>query len=346
MEGAELVVLAVVFAVSAALVALVRLAAPKLGLIDVPNARSSHVRPTPRGGGIGIVVAILAWFAWAWGAGKLDPTFAVGVGGGGFVVATVGLLDDRIGLRNSVRIVLWLVAAAWASAWTGGLTVLDIGFASWPLGWIGAVISTLGLVWFLNICNFMDGIDGMAGSATIIAGVVGCLLLVDADLGELAGVMAALAAASAGFLIWNLPPARVFLGDVGSGFVGFLFGAVVVASSSSGRLPLPLWGIVFVVYLADANFTMLRKAARREAWWLAHRTYGYQLLAIAWGSHGRVTSLYVVGEVAFGALAIAAQARPAYALDAFLFALLVAGMCRVWIDRRYHPPRHSQQYLG
>ena len=198
--------------------------------------------------------------------GVLDDDVAAAFIGGGGLVALVGWLDDRRGVHAAVRAVVHCVAAGWAVYLVGGLPSYSTGTEHVHLGAIGGLLAVLGIVWATNLYNFMDGIDGIAGGQALCAGVFGGALLLLSGSAGLASVAFLVAAATAGFLAWNWAPAKIFMGDVGSGFLGFTFGALAVASENDGGVPLLLWVLLLGVFVVDATVTLLRRTlARRGA---------------------------------------------------------------------------------
>jgi Fuc2NAc and GlcNAc transferase len=260
------------------------------GLLDVPNERSSHSATTPRGGGVAIVVActlallLLRWID-AMGTGLL-----VALVGGGSGVAVVGFLDDQYRLRAGIRLAVHIVAALWALKCLGGLPPVQIGHQLVDLGWGGQGLALVGIVWVLNLFNFMDGIDGIAASEAVFIAVSGALLgLVYAPASGVAAAGLAVGAASVGFLLWNWPPATIFMGDVGSGYLGYLIAVLALAATRINPAAVWIWLILGGVFFVDATVTVVRRALRRERLHQAHRGHAYQRLAQRWGSHRRVT---------------------------------------------------------
>lgn len=281
-----------VAALSVALTGFVRLYALKTQLIDQPNDRSSHSRPTPRGGGVSIVLAsmlgaaILSWL------GFIEHRLLAALLVGGAMVAGVGFVDDRKGVRPLVRLLVHFLAAATAVALIGGTPTLELGHLHFEFGLAGSVLAVVCLVWMINLFNFMDGIDGIAASeAVFVTFSAAALMLLLQGSGGPAAMSLVVGAASAGFLVWNWPPARIFLGDVGSGYLGYAIGLIALAAAKQGELqPIPsllLGGVFFV----DATLTLVLRLARGERAHQAHRTHAYQWLAAHWASHLRVTLL-------------------------------------------------------
>ena len=284
--------IAVLVACSALLTGLVRAYALRRALLDHPGSRSSHRQPTPRGGGLGLVVTSLPAVGLALAAGVVQPALALALLGGCGAVALIGWVDDHGHVPAGWRLLVHGLAAAWGLAWVGGLPPLDLPFGLIDLGWPGHALALVALVWLLNLYNFMDGIDGLAGlEAVTVAGAVVLLALVSAaDLVSLLP-LAVLAAAVLGFLPWNFPRARIFLGDVGSGFIGLWLG--LCALSAAGQDPEWLWAwlILLAVFLVDATWTLLRRLLRGCSPTQAHRSHGYQRAARALGSHPPVSLL-------------------------------------------------------
>ena len=276
--------------------------------IDHPNERSLHSKPTPRSGGvailasvlIGLGVAALGYAVVPRSTGFLPNGFAsasVWIVGSIALVATVSFLDDRRGLPIGLRFAVQAIAAG-IVVWGAGLTLPSIpipGITTIGLGWFAAPVSVLFLLWMTNLYNFMDGMDGFAGGMTVI----GCGLL--GYLGWQAQhpvipVIATLqSAAAAGFLVRNFPPARIFMGDVGSVCTGFLVAALIVLGCRDGVFDLWVPLIVFSPFILDASVTLVRRAYRHEKVWEAHREHFYQRLVLSgWGHRRTVLAEYGV----------------------------------------------------
>jgi Fuc2NAc and GlcNAc transferase len=287
----ELILLtAMTLLVSSTLTFLVRRLALSRGLLDVPNARSSHSSPTPRGGGLAIVLAACAGFCALSGIGMLHTDLLCALLGGGGAVAVVGFLDDRRPLPASVRFAVHLAAAIWAVAWLGGLPPLQVGTVVVHLGWFGHVMAVLAIVWTLNLFNFMDGIDAIAASEAVFVAAGGAFLLRLCGLSpQVPSAAVVFAAACAGFLPWNWPLARIFMGDVGSGFLGFVIAVLACAASRENAVAAWIWLVLGGVFFVDSTVTLLRRAFRGERVHEAHRNHAYQWLARRWHSHRRVT---------------------------------------------------------
>ena len=305
------------------LTGMVRQRAVRWAVIDHPNERSSHSVPTPRGGGIGVFLVVAAYLLWAWHSGWLATRVVLALGVGGAAVAVAGWVDDLRSLSAGPRLAVQFAAAFWALVLLGGLPSIQLGAITVALGKFGFVIALLGIVWSTNLFNFMDGIDGIAGVETVCMALFGAALLIRKDAFGLAGFELALAGAMLGFLAWNWHPAKIFLGDVGSGFVGFSLATAAVASENSGAVPAVLWIILGSVFLVDATLTLLSRI-RRGYWHQAHKDHVYQRAVQAGLSHSQVSLLVVLINVVLGILALLA-ARNRLAPGAALFIGL--GVC-------------------
>ncbi len=273
----------------------VRRTALRQQLLDIPNERSSHTRPTPRGGGIGFVVAFLALVALLFALGDLPLNHAAALIIGGALIAIVGYVDDRRSLSAQARLVMQIIAGVIGVALIGGMPPLDLGFARIEWGIVGHVIGVIGVVWLINLYNFMDGIDGIAaGEAVIVAGAVGVFYLVAPALTSAANTIPllifGLAAACLGFLVWNWSPARIFMGDVGSGFLGYVLGLLALLTAHLTPLMLWIWLILLAVFVVDTLLTLINRVRRGETWHQAHRSHAYQHATMRYRSHARVTT--------------------------------------------------------
>jgi UDP-GlcNAc:undecaprenyl-phosphate GlcNAc-1-phosphate transferase len=252
-------------------------------ILDHPNARSAHASPTPRGGGLGVVVAFLAGMLVLYLAARfarIAEMQFLGVIGAAFAIAGVALVDD---IRHlSARLRLFAQCAAALVAVGSGLVVTRIALP-WTgqveLGWLGPVLTLVWIVGCTNAVNFMDGLDGLVGGTVLIVSLALCAIAADQGGWFVYAAALFLAAGFAGFLPFNLHPARIFMGDVGSQFAGFTLAVLAVAAARfDGQqvsfliVPLLMFGLLF-----DAAFTLARRAWMRERLAEGHRTHLYQL---------------------------------------------------------------------
>jgi Fuc2NAc and GlcNAc transferase len=268
----------------------VRRYALRRALLDIPNERSSHTVPTPRGGGLAIAAALALGLAALGVSGIVQLNVMWALLGGGAMVAGIGWIDDHRHVAPRWRVSVHALAALWALYCLGGLTKITVGADAWHLGWVGSVLAVIGIVWLINLYNFMDGIDGLAGLEAVTAGLSGAALLWWAGLSGLGLAAALVAASSAGFLWWNWPPAKIFMGDVGSGLLGYCFAVLALASEKSGLVPASLWMVLLAVFVLDATFTLISRVAAGERWYTAHRSHAYQRIVQLGYSHRRVAA--------------------------------------------------------
>ncbi len=284
-----------VFAISVVLTASLRGYALAHSVLDVPNDRSSHSAPTPRGGGIAIVIAFLLGVLIVWAGGAIPASPAIALLGSGGIVALVGFLDDHGHIAARWRLLAHFSAAGWALFWMGGAPPLDIPGGAIDLGWLGIALCAVYLVWLLNLYNFMDGIDGIAGveavTVSVCAGVLGLWALPASTvaIGPIALVAFLLAAAALGFLVWNFPPAKIFMGDAGSGFLGLTLGVLSLLSAWQAPVLFWCWTILLGVFVVDATITLLRRLIRRKTLYEAHRSHAYQFASRKLGTHKPAT---------------------------------------------------------
>lgn len=276
---------AAVFIAAFVLTWLLRRYALASSLMDIPNERSSHSVPTPRGGGIAIVLSFISvllvmgfikWLPWP---------FVVGTVGAGAGVAMLGFLDDHGHIAARWRLLGHFSAAAWALFWLGGLPPLVVLGFPFDLGVIGHILAAVYIVWVLNLYNFMDGIDGIASIEAICVCAGGALLYVLLDAPMLALVHVLLAAAVAGFLCWNFPPARIFMGDAGSGFLGVILAVLSLQAAWFKAELFWSWIILLGVFVVDATFTLLRRLVRGDKVYEAHCSHAYQYASRRFSAH-------------------------------------------------------------
>jgi len=258
-------------------------------LLDIPNARSSHDSPTPRGGGVAIVVTVLCLLPILVISGSAPISDIHMLVGPSLIVALIGWLDDHGHVPARWRLGVHFAAAAWVLILLGTSPLPDGLMPHRFAVAIAYVVSALYLVWVLNLTNFMDGIDGLAGVHTICVACGGALLYFMHGESDAAVLPLLLACATAGFLAWNFPPARIFLGDAGSGFLGILIGAMSLQAAQVSADLFWSWLILQGVFIVDATVTLLRRLLRGERVYEAHRTHAYQHAARRYGGHLPVT---------------------------------------------------------
>ncbi|WP_020158947.1 MraY family glycosyltransferase [Methylobacter marinus] len=289
-------------------------------LLDIPNQRSSHRMPTPRGGGLGIVLgftgtaSVLVLGGWLGLSGFLVLTASL-------LVAGIGFWDDHRHIPARWRFLVHMAAALIALWLMQGFPVLIMGDWRIDLGLLGYALGAAYLVWLLNLFNFMDGIDGIAASEAVFISAALAGFLAYSDY-ELAYVAVALCFASLGFLVWNWPRAKIFMGDVGSGFLGFVLGLLILMAGHHDPVYVYIGLILFAVFITDATVTLVRRYMSGQKWYEAHCSHAYQHAA---KRHGHLAVVLAVGAVNLcWLLPLAAMVfkYPAYALPGLITAYL------------------------
>lgn len=263
--------------------------------LDQPGRRRLHRTPTPRGGGLGIVAAVvlfgLAPFL------PIEPRPLVPILVGTMLLAWIGWRDDRVGVPVVWRLVVHVTAASLiVGALAPELPGLDFDAPWWAVLTVGALLS-VALAWSINLHNFMDGIDGLlAWQAVFVAGFLA--LLPSAGLDPVLLIPAVVTAtASLGFLPFNFPKARIFMGDAGSTVLGLMLALVLLVAVRHGHLPAPAAVVLPMLFVVDSTLTLLSRMARRRRWYDAHREHLYQWLARATGSHVAVSTGFLVANL-------------------------------------------------
>lgn len=264
-------------------------------LIDIPNARSSHQLPTPRGGGLSIVIVFLLGLLSLFCLDLVTVSALWAFLGAGSIVAITGFLDDHGHIAARWRLLVHFSAASWGLYCLGGLPTLTLpvpGFelVTLDLGWIGQLLALLYLVWLLNLYNFMDGIDGLASIEAITVSLGAALLYVlQTEVSALWIAPVLLAVTVCGFLVWNFPPAKIFMGDAGSGFLGIVLGLLSIQAAWLDSSFLWSWLILLAVFITDATWTLFRRLLRGDKVYQAHCSHGYQYAARYYQSHKKVS---------------------------------------------------------
>jgi len=299
-------------------------------MMDIPNQRSSHRVSTPRGGGIAIVLSFFVGIFLALLLGYIELNIVVALFGAGLLVAGIGFLDDKSHVSQKLRLFIHFISAGWALYWLQFTPHIQIYEYLFELEWVILIVSIVFLVWLLNLYNFMDGIDGLASSETIFVTVVGATFswLVQSNNHFILFLL--LAAAASGFLVWNWPPAKIFMGDAGSGFLGLSIGILCYSASITSGITIWVWLIILGVFLVDASFTLLRRMFRGDRWYEAHCSHAYQFAARKWG-HLLVSSLVsVINIIWLLPLAYIALNNPKWGviltLIAYIPLILAAGL--------------------
>jgi Fuc2NAc and GlcNAc transferase len=299
-----------------------RSVALKHGIVAVPNERTLHAGAVPRGGGIVVAIIWLAFVLVHFVEGRVEngDFLALFVGGG--AMALLGVIDDVVDLRARTKFVVQVIAVAWGLWWIGGMPSIALSTGVVDLGALGTLLGIVALLWGISLYNFMDGIDGMAGSgAMFIALTMGAFLSLAGQ--EAFGALCFLLAAACGGFVWfNWPPARLFMGDAGSGFLGYVFGILMLTTVRESPALLWVWLITMGYFITDTTTTLLLRMRYVQKFYGTHRFHAYQSLARRTGSHARVTGGVLLVKLCWLLpLAIAAYRMPT--LGPWLFAVAV-----------------------
>ncbi len=294
-------------------------------VLDIPNERSSHVIPTPRGAGIGVLVVLIpAWLGVVWAFGpsgreSLVPLLAV-------ALAMVCWVDDVRRLPAAPRFIAQAIAVGI------GVTLLPSPvFTDGGSLLVDRIIAALVWLWFINLFNFMDGIDGITGVSAFAMGL-GTFVVLGLNTLDPAGAFQglAIAAVALGFLLFNWQPARIFLGDVGSIPLGFLLGWLLLNIAASEHWPAAL--IIPLYYLADSGLTLAARIRRRENVFRAHREHFYQRAVLAGRSHATVATMILATTLALAGLAVASTLLgPAATAPMLVAATVLVGGLLAWM---------------
>ncbi len=292
--------LSIVLAVTSAVITRQLIAnSHRFSKMDIPNERSSHKTPTPRGGGIAFVATSLIGFLLLLLNASLNKTDLFALCCAGVIVAIAGHLDDRQKISGAtVRLVLHAISAIILIVGVGIPSKLTLFDQTVNTGIVGSILGVIYLVWLLNLFNFMDGTDGIAASEAIFVCTAGAFLsyyvLSDANHSAAAII---LAASTFGFMLYNWSPAKIFMGDVGSGYLGVVIGGLSLIAANQDPDLLWVWIILLAVFVSDATVTLIRRLLRKQKPHVAHRSHAYQHLAIRLNSHAKVAVLVLAVNI-------------------------------------------------
>ncbi len=337
------------FVVSAVLTRLVLHLLLRQGVLDHPNPRSSHSWPRPRGGGLAVMATVaLGWLAapalldlFAAPALDLGARPAMTILGIGLALALLSWLDDLKDLPLAFRLGVQTLAVA---AGVAALPQEGLVFGGLLPLWTDRALAGIAWLWFVNLYNFMDGIDGLRAVETASIGIGVCLVavLTDIEPGVAADALV-VAAAMLGFLWWNRPPARIFLGDVGSVPLGYLVGWLLLSLAAAGQ-----WAAAALLpayYLADASVTLLRRLTRGVPVWRAHAEHFYQHAARAVG-HARVLGAVTLVDICLVALAVLTALAPRQTVAWLVLGLALAAAMLWYLARRKPSPQRASHHPG
>ena len=297
-------------------------------VLDIPNQRSSHTVPTPRGGGLAIVLASVFGLFWLKLSQPVDYS-NIAIMGGALAVAIIGFCDDHAHVPARWRFLIHALASISILMLIGGLPLCLLPFPLdrllhrelVDLHWFGYPLGVIFLVWCLNLFNFMDGTDGIAASESLFvsSALAGYAYYLDQTLFYLC---ISLAAASLGFLAWNWPKAKIFMGDVGSGFLGLMLGVLILMSAQQAAVLLYCGLILFGIFLVDASYTLLVRVFTGQKWYDAHCSHTYQQAAKQYGHLRVLLVCWLINLCWLLPLSYGVFLQPKYALLGLVLAYL------------------------
>lgn len=303
------------------------------GVVDVPNERSSHLSPTPRGGGIVFVsIALVGYVVLAVSTQTLPWSYIIGA----LLVAGISWIDDLWSISFAWRLIVHFIAA--------GILLADSAFSAGEGIWggIASILAVFWIAWMINAYNFMDGIDGIAGVQAIVAATAWSALAFINDQPAVSFYAGILAAAILGFLVHNWQPAKIFMGDVGSAFLGFTLASFPFLGSDRDHHDAGVFvaaGVIFVwLFVFDTVVTLVRRLVRREKVWQAHRSHLYQRMVIGGMQHATVTSIYGAFAAALSIVYIIASQRSMSVTSVWTIAVIatlaVLSAALIFLSRR------------
>lgn len=267
---------------------LMRAYAVKKNIIDNPNERSSHSIPTPRGGGVAVVCSYLLALAVLMYNQQLTVHIGLTLIAAGFIIALLGFLDDHGHINSMLRLAIHFLVASGVVISLGGFGEVS-AFNGIPLGFIANIIAVLFLVWLLNLYNFMDGINGIASVEAITTTVSMAVLYYLLNISLNADILWLLAACVFGFLLWNFPKAKIFMGDACSGYLGLTLGILALIALKENLALFCAWIICLGAFVVDATYTLIKRVLNGYKMYDAHRSHSYQILSRKYKSHTPVT---------------------------------------------------------
>jgi Fuc2NAc and GlcNAc transferase len=276
----------ILFILSFLLTYLIKKYAIKKSLVDIPNERSSHSVPTPHGGGIAIAITWFLGISYLFFMGQIDSPLYLALMVG-VVISVVSYFDDLYELSAKVRLIFQVGVAVCGLYFLGGFKELDFGIFSITNQLFTNLFALILIIWYINLYNFLDGIDGYAGSEAVFIGIAGYLLFGGNH-------FLVLAVAVLGFLFWNWERAKIFMGDVGSTLLGYNVAIFTIYYADTKPSDFWIWIILFAVFWADATYTLLNRLRRREKLSQAHKEHIYQKLTQRGWKHSQVVFLLIL----------------------------------------------------
>ena len=305
---------------------LVRIIAAKMNVYDIPTKRSSHTIPTPRGGGIAFIVCWYIGITYEHFFWNSIPTHLYYAFLSGLVLVILGIIDDVWGVSPKIRIIFHVLTSLIAIFFLGGLQKVDLGFSIVENKYILSAFALIGMIWAINLFNFLDGIDGYLGSEVVFISIAIGLLCSNSMVLILGSVIL-------GFLIWNWQRAKVFMGDVGSTFLGFTIAVFAIYYQNEDITSILIWIILSSVFWFDATLTLYRRYKNKEKLSVAHNKHAYQRIVQAGFSHQKTVIHLLILNLLFLGLAFLSLRFEKYGLIFLGLASLVMFAVVKWVDK-------------
>jgi Fuc2NAc and GlcNAc transferase len=326
-------ILIIVFIFSFGLTFLVRKWAIHKSILDHPNDRSSHTNPTPRGGGIAIVITWFLGLIYFKIEKKIEPQLFWALVCG-FPLTIIGFLDDVITLKPGIRFVVQFICAVAGLFFLSGFKGIDLGFTTLNNQWIFSVLAVIGIVWAINLFNFLDGIDGYISTEIIYIG-----LTVFAIFNDFVALL--LVFSIVGFLFWNWQKAKIFMGDVSSTLLGYTVAIFAIYYQNTGKTSIIIWLILTSVFWFDATITLFRRIKNKENLGQAHRNHAFQRIVQAGFSHQKtVFWALLLNIIGLGFIALALIWNK-YSLLFFAIDIILLYLILKFIDKKKPFPYKS-----
>lgn len=270
------------------------------GLLDIPNDRSSHTIPTPRGGGLAVVIVAFISLLLIHALSDIDNSIFYTLSSLILLLSIVGWYDDKLSISAKIRFAIQFLVASIAIGFIGSINYINFGIASLNIAYISIPFTLLFIVYFINMYNFMDGIDGIITSHSVISGLFLAIWFYFLQEKSLATFCLVLSAANLGFLYWNFSPAKIFFGDVGSTTMGGVFAVLGVYLFVEHDISIVMFIGLFILFIVDTISTIFRRALRGEKIWQAHREHLYQKLSRYTQSHALVSGFTCMTSILIG----------------------------------------------
>jgi Fuc2NAc and GlcNAc transferase len=264
---------------------LVRWIAIKVSIVDIPNYRSSHDVPTPRGGGISIAIVWFLGLLFLYTKGIIEANLFYALLSG-LILVIISLLDDIISISYSVRLLFQIISISIGLYFLGGMELIDFGFFQIEHQIFLSVLAGIAILWFINLYNFIDGIDGYASAEAIFLSLAVFVLSGNS-------IILLFGASALGYIYWNFGKRKIFLGDIGSTLMGYTLGIIALYENNTGDMPILIFVILSGLFWFDATLTLFRRFRNREKLTQAHKKHAYQRFVQAGYSHGH-TVIYSI----------------------------------------------------